>query len=388
MAQHVFPLPTEGTSPSAWFAQASQLPGFEQDESQQSAVIQLDDLYHSLLDFKRVRARPLGKAEILGYFLLPQPDVPRGLYLWGGVGRGKSLLMDVFFAGLPYRRKKRMHFHAFMQDIHLQLNAFKGEVDPLFAVASKISRQTRVLCFDEFHVSDIADAMILGRLLEYLLMRGVVILLTSNYPPQGLYPNGLQRSAFMPAIVLLQDRFDVINLDGGQDHRHRALTKASLYLIPADHGNESLLAQTYSRLSGGVEYSLGMDVGGYRLEAKRRGRDVVWFDFLVLCGDQRSQLDYLHIARLYPNVLLSGVPKLAYQQAAMARRLTWLVDIFYDYRVKLMLTAETGPEDLYTDGEQAGEFLRTASRLHEMQSEEYLALPHGQVASTGGIIET
>jgi len=296
--------------------------------------------------------------------------------------------MDVFFAGLPYRRKKRMHFHAFMQDVHRQLNSLKGEVDPLAAVAARISRQVRVLCFDEFHVSDIADAMILGRLLENLLVRGVVVLLTSNYPPQDLYPDGLQRSSFMPTIALLQDKLDVINLDGGLDHRRRILTKAALYLVPVNHENEAVLAQTFSRLSGGVEMTPAMEIGGYHLEAKRRSHEVVWFDFSVLCGDQRSQLDYLYLARLYPTVLLSGIPVLLVQQAALARRLTWLVDVFYDYRVKLLLTAAAQPEGLYLLGEKSGEFLRTASRLHEMQSEEYLALPHGAIEEIGGIAET
>lgn len=388
MATHVVPLPVEGCSPLGWYTMARTMPGFVFDSAQAAAIARLENLYQALVQFKKIRSRPFGKTEILGHAVLPQPALPRGLYMWGGVGRGKSLLMDVFFAGLPYRRKSRMHFHAFMQSVHRQLAEHKGEADPLAAVAQDIATQTRVLCFDEFHVSDIADAMILGRLFGFLFNRGVVMVLTSNYPPEGLYPNGLQRTSFLPTIVLLQRTLEILNLDGGQDHRQRLLTLAPLYLVPLSADNETQLARIFTDLAAGRELPSVFDVGGYRLQSRQSAPNVVWFDFAVLCGDQRSQVDYLYIARNFETVLISGVPVLGVSQAAEARRLTWLVDVFYDYRVKLILSAAAAPDLLYTEGEQAGEFLRTVSRLQEMQTQEYLALPHEKTAASAGISET
>ncbi|MBS1154935.1 MAG: cell division protein ZapE [Proteobacteria bacterium] len=388
MAKHMVPLPEEGCSPLNWYSMARTMPGFEFDSAQATAIARLENLHQALVKFKKIRGRPFGKTEILGHAVLPQPPLPRGLYLWGGVGRGKSLLMDVFFAGLPYRRKSRMHFHAFMQDVHRQLAEHKGEVDPLAAVAREIASRTRVLCFDEFHVSDIADAMILGRLFGFLFNRGVVMVLTSNYPPEDLYPNGLQRTSFLPTIALLQRTLEVLNLDGGQDHRQRLLTLAPLYLVPLCEENETRLARIFAELAAGREQSRIFDVGGYRLQSRQCAPNVVWFEFAVLCGDQRSQVDYLYIARSFETVLISGIPVLGVSQAAEARRLTWLVDVFYDYRVKLIVSAAAAPALLYTEGEQAAEFLRTVSRLQEMQTQEYLALPHEKTTALVGISET
>lgn len=388
MAQHSLMLPEVGIAPADWYAKVRDQPGFEADPSQYAIIQRLNELHLALIAFKSRRNRPFGKTEILGHALLPQPEIPRGLYLWGGVGRGKSMLMDVFFAGLPYRRKKRIHFHAFMQDVHRQLSKLKGEADPLFSVAQKIALQARVLCFDEFHVSDIADAMILGRLFTHLFNRGVVMVLTSNYPPEGLYPNGLQRSNFLPTIALLLQTLDVLNLDGGRDHRQRLMSLAPLYLVPANVENEARLEKTYFDLAGGEELEPIFEIAGYRLRARKRSTGIAWFDFSVLCGSQRSQVDYLHIARQCETVLISGIPALKPAQAAEARRFTWLVDVFYDYRVKLILTAEVVAQALYLEGEQSGEFLRTVSRLQEMQTEEYLLLPHDNAENTYGIAET
>lgn len=390
MSQHSFPLPHTGVFPADWYAVVRAQPGFEPDTSQEHAIERLDRLSRDLLDFKRSRNRPLGKFEIFGRALLPQPRLPKGLYLWGGVGRGKSLLMDVFFAGLPYRRKRRLHFHDFMREVHLQLGRLKGEPDPLAAVAKRIAVQTRVLCFDEFHVSDIADAMILGRLFSFLFNHGVVMVLTSNYPPEKLYPDGLQRASFVPTIALLQQMLDVINLDGGRDHRQRALTQAPLYLVPDNEENRQRMQCLFAELTAGqaVEDGKALEISGYRLPFRRCAARVVWFDFSVLCGAQRSQVDYLYIARHFETVFLSDMPMLSPTRAAEARRLTWLIDILYDYRVKLITSAAAMPEALYPSGEQAGEFVRTASRLREMQTQEYWDTPYESVRTTDGISET
>lgn len=390
MAQHSFPLPQAGVSPSRWYAATRNLPGFEMDRAQADAIQRLDSLHHALLEFKKIRNRPLGRTELFGHALLPQPPLPKGLYLWGGVGRGKSLLMDVFFAGLPYRRKRRLHFHDFMREVHLQLGKLKGEPDPLAAVARRISIQTRVLCFDEFHVSDIADAMILGRLFSFLFNHGVIMVLTSNYSPENLYPDGLQRTSFLPTIALLQQMLEVINLDGGRDHRQRLLTKAPLYLVPDNKANELRMQDFFVELAGkrGEPVSNVIEISGYRFESCQRASSVIWFDFSVLCGQQRSQVDYLYIARNFETVMISGIPILGTAQAAEARRLTWLIDILYDYRVKLIASAAAVPEALYTHGEQASEFIRTASRLQEMQTQEYWDTPYEKPEEALGISET
>lgn len=390
MAQHVLQLPQEGQSPAYWYEKVRHESGFEPDPAQEEAIRLLEQLYQELLAFKLRRARPFGKVEIFGLNVRTQPVLPRGLYLWGGVGRGKTLLMDIFFAGLPYRRKRREHFHAFMQWVHAELGRLKGEPDPLAAVANHIAVDVRVLCFDEFHISDIADAMILGRLFEHLFQRGVVLLLTSNYAPDDLYPNGLQRHSFLPTIALIKAHIDVLNLDGGRDHRQRLLTLAPLYLMPLDEAQTVRLAATWAELAQGSQLDPILNINGYRLQAQQRAPGMIWFDFAVLCGDQRSQVDYLYLARQCHTLFVSNIPQLGPAQAAEARRLTWLIDVLYDYRVKLIATAAVAPEALYPEGEMAQEFLRTASRLIEMQTMEYLTLAHDAVRweETTTLVET
>lgn len=383
MSQHVIAPPTQGTSPKAWYQSLSASPSFIPDPAQAEAIERLDALYHQLVLFKTKRSRLFGKS------LLPQPDLPRGLYFWGGVGRGKSFLMDAFFAALPYKRKKRLHFHQFMQEVHHELRQLKSETDPLAAVASKIAKAVRVLCFDEFHVSDIADAMILGRLMEHLFKRGVVLVTTSNYPPDGLYPHGLQRNNFLPTIALLNSTLDVFNLDGGNDYRMRTLTQARTYLTPNTAESAAELNNLFSAIATSKDSAPQLKIEGRTIKAKRVAAGVVWFDFFAICGDTRGQADYLQIAHTYHTVIVSDIPKLASNQASEARRFTWLVDVFYDHRVKLIISAEVPVDDLYLDGVQASEFFRTASRLTEMQAEEYLALPHQSIAAQlTGISET
>lgn len=347
--------------------------GFVADAAQREAARCLQRLYTELLEFKVRRHYD----NVLKRWLKP-PHPPRGVYFWGGVGRGKSFLMDCFFNAVPYRRKLRIHFHAFMQRIHAELEACRGEADPMLKVAAKIARETRLLCFDEFHVSDIADAMILGRLLTGLEAHGVVLVMTSNYPPDGLYPNGLHRENFLPAIEMLKRMMEVVKVDAGVDYRLRTLTQVEIYHHPADAAAEARMQQWFELLApdretdvnGGVITLLGREI-----PVRRRNHDVIWFDFEALCGGPRSQNDYLEIARGFSAVLLSRIPRMKPGQSSEARRFTWLVDIFYDYRIKLIATAECEAEALYAAGVHAEEFSRTVSRLVEMRSQDYLMTP-------------
>ncbi len=343
--------------------------GITPDEAQLGAARCLQLLFDELMAFKRARRTRLRK-------LLVHPPIPRGIFLWGGVGRGKSLLMDFFFEALPYKRKRRVHFHAFMREVHESIRGLKDEPDPLVKIAARIERETRFLCFDEFHVSDIADAMILGRLLEQLFARGVVFMMTSNYPPDGLYPNGLQRQNFLPTIALLKRHMDVIKVDSGVDYRLRTLERIETYLVPADAAAEASLAQGFEALAGGGGHDKPIIILGRELPVRRRAAGVIWFNFATLCGGPRSQNDYLDLVHHHHTLLLSGVPRMGPDQSAEARRFTWLVDILYDHKVKLIVSAQSAAEELYVAGPNAQEFPRTVSRLIEMRSREYLHAEH------------
>ncbi|MCL2829242.1 MAG: cell division protein ZapE [Betaproteobacteria bacterium] len=348
--------------------------GFEADAAQWAAVQRLQRLYSELLAFKVARRGALRK-------MLSRAKPPRGLYFWGGVGRGKSFLMDAFYGALPYRRKRRVHFHAFMQEVHVSLDAFKRDAnggDAMERLAGRIATELRLLCFDEFHVSDIADAMILGRLLEMLLARGVVLVMTSNYPPKGLYPGGLQRERFLPAIALIERMLDVIEIDAGVDYRLRALSEVEHFLVPANGENDARMESVFLALSGAVRENADgpVEVLGRPIPVRRRARGVIWFDFAALCEGPRSQNDYLELAREYHTLLLSGIPRLSPAQANAARRFTWLIDILYDHKVQLIASADCAPEEIYVEGVQSQEFFRTVSRLAEMRSHGYLAQTH------------
>lgn len=344
--------------------------GYLADAAQLTAANALQSLYGNLLHFKVDRKSTFKR-------LLSPPKPPKGVYFWGGVGRGKSFLMDCFYESVPYIRKKRIHFHAFMQQIHHDLDKYKGEPDPVLRVAEQISREVRLLCFDEFHVSDIADAMILGRLMDGLFAQGVILVMTSNYPPDRLYPNGLHRESFLPTIALLQKYLDVFEVEAGIDYRLRTLEQVEIYHYPADDAAEKKMTDYFCMVAGEEGKSGGhIDVLGRQIETIRRSNGVIWFDFKTLCGGPRSQNDYLEIARSHHTVLLSHIPKMTAHQSSEARRFTWLVDVFYDHKVKLISTADCAPEALYTEGTQASEFTRTVSRMTEMHSKEYLGLPH------------
>lgn len=362
--------PFENHSPLTWYQAASQLPNFIRDDAQAAAIEHLDRLWTELMMFKRKRNRFLGRS-------LRSPQVPKGLYFYGGVGRGKSFLMDAFFGCLPYRRKRRVHFHAFMAEIHRRLKALKSEANPLKSVAAEIAKETRVLCFDEFHVSDIADAMILGRLLENLLNEGVVLVATSNYAPSELYPQGQNRSSFLPTIALIESSLTVLNVDGGEDYRLRTLRPAEIFFTPANEENEAKLAQLFKEMTGITDLNPGTStIHGRDITHKAESGCAVWFDFRALCFGPRSQSDYLYLAEHYEMVFLSGLEKLSPQEKAEARRLTWLIDVLYDFRVKLCATGAVDVNHIYTEGDFAEEFTRTASRMVEMQSEVYLEQPH------------
>jgi cell division protein ZapE len=339
------------------------------DHAQAAALDRLQTLADDLAAFRAARQSALKR-------LFAPPDVPRGVYLHGGVGRGKSFLMDAFFAAVPVRRKTRVHFHAFMRDVHEALAKVKHEEDPLAVVAAGIARKWRLICFDEFHVSDIADAMILGRLLTALFEAGVVFVMTSNYAPDDLWPNGLQRDRFLPTIALIRQWLDVVEMDAGVDYRLRALTHLATWHVPAGPAADAALARAFEAMRSGEDENPHLTLEGRKLTARRRAGGLVWFDFATLCDGPRSQRDYLELALRFSVVILSGIPRLGPDTADQARRFTWLIDILYDHRVKLLASAEAPAEALYTQGPNAHEFPRTVSRLTEMRTHDYMALPH------------
>jgi cell division protein ZapE len=375
MSQHTFPSPSDGgTSPKAWYQTTSALPGFVYDDAQAAAIDELDALWYQLVDFKSRRNHFLGRS-------LLSPEVPQGLYLWGGVGRGKTFLMDAFYACLPYRRKRRIHFHNFMAEVHHEMKALTGEDDPLIDLADNIAKSTRLLCLDEFHVDDIADAMILGRLVAALFERGVVLITTSNYPPDGLYPHGLQRQNFLPAIELLKRELKVLNIESGNDYRLRAMAREPLFLVAndaeGDVANEARMAALFDRIAGETRRDeQHIKVLGRLISVKRIAHNVVWFDFKELCGGAHSQPDYLEIAHQFPTVFLSHIPQMTAEHAAEARRFTWLIDVLYDNHVRLVASATVSLEDVFADDMSFGEASRTASRLTEMQTLHYLKQLH------------
>ncbi len=302
--------------------------------------------------------------------LLVKPPLPKGVYLWGPVGRGKSFLMDSFYRCVPLVRKRRVHFHHFMREIHRELDQLKGTEDPIAGVAARTARRHRLICFDEFHVSDIADAMILGRYLEQTMERGVEFVMTSNYQPTALYPDGLQRERFLPAIELLSSRLDVIEVDNGTDYRRLKMERLKVYHVGA--GSEGRLEKIFGELKDVEEERQPLDVEGREIPYRKRAGGLVWFDFQALCEGPRSYADYVDLAKRFHTVILGRIPRMSAKTADAARRFTWLVDVFYDDRVKMVLSADAWPGELFTEGENSAEFQRTVSRLHEMQSSEYL----------------
>lgn len=346
--------------------------GYRSDPAQLRAVAALQRCQDEWAAYKARRSNALTK-------LLRHPPIPRGVYMYGGVGRGKSFLMDCFFQAVPLTRKTRLHFHEFMREVHRELQDLKGTVNPLDELGRRISRRYRLICFDEFHVADVTDAMILHRLLEALFKHRVSIVTTSNFHPDELYPNGLHRDRILPAIELLKQHLEVINVDNGTDYRQRTLEHVQLYHCPLGEHADAQMARAFEELAEARDESPVLHIEQREIRARRRAGGVVWFDFQELCGGQRSQNDYLELASQFHTVLLSNVPHMPVRMASQARRFTWLVDVLYDRRVKLIMSAEVPPEQLYTEGPLAHEFPRTVSRLKEMQSREFLSLQRRDV---------
>jgi len=350
--------------------------GYAPDAAQSDAVDRLE-----ALRLRLQTERPLTLMRRLLDKFHPRGTVEhdtRGIYIWGGVGRGKTWLMDLFYASLSIRARRRSHFHHFMLDVHRQLRQFAGHSDPLELVARRMAGSTRVLCLDELFVSDIADAMLLGGLFEALLRHGVLLVITSNLPPQDLYRDGLQRSRFLPAIELLERELEVIAMDGGVDYRLRHLRRQPIYLDSHAADSRAGLQKIFDELATGqADSSTNLKVCGRTLHSVGRRGDVVWFEFAALCEGPRSQEDYVEIAREFRTVIVSDVPSFTTpQQDNAARRFIALLDEFYDQGVKLVLSAAAAPEALYHGDRLQFEFKRAASRLIEMQTEEYLSRPH------------
>jgi len=363
------PLPT---SPLQSYQQDLEQGEISPDKAQHLAVKKLDQLYHRLIKAERDKGIRL---KIIKLFKALPPE--KGIYLWGGVGRGKTYLMDKFFESLPSKRKMRLHFHRFMHQVHQQLTAHKGQQDPLLLIADELADKTQVICFDEFFVSDITDAMILGGLFEQLFKRGVSLVATSNIPPHRLYWNGLQRQRFIPAIKLIEQHCEVFNLDSGIDYRLRTLQKVDIFHTPHDQAAIDNLNLSFDQLADDeMPVNSIIDIENRPVKTVRCAQGVVWFEFAEICETARSQTDYIEISRCFQTVMVSNIPQLASKDDAAARRFISLVDEFYERHVNLMITAAVTLEVLYVGQRLAFEFKRTLSRLQEMQSKEYLALEH------------
>ncbi|MEM6576321.1 MAG: cell division protein ZapE [Pseudomonadota bacterium] len=344
--------------------------GFTEDPAQLEAVKRLDQLYQAL---EVEQDRPGLLSRLLGRTL----EAPKGLYLWGGVGRGKTYLMDTFYECLTIASRRRVHFHRFMEDVHERLGVHAGTANPLIPVADELISQARVLCFDEFFVVDIADAMILGGLLDAMFERGLVLVATSNIEPDGLYRDGLQRAKFLPAIELLKRHTEVLNVDGETDYRLRILSQAKIYHWPLGDEADASLEQALSDLAPGqIHRATTLRINRREVDVVACTEGIVWCTFAELCEDPRSSADYIELSRRFNTVILSGVPALTDGMNDPARRFINLIDELYDRNVNLIVSAAVEPAGIYQGKRLAFEFRRTLSRLTEMQSHEYLAREH------------
>jgi cell division protein ZapE len=364
--------PTPATTVAALYDIECARLGYQRDPVQERVVAHLDDLRTRLL-------APKPKGGLLQGLLGSRKEhqLQKGLYIWGGVGRGKTWLMDLFYQSLPFKDRQRSHFHRFMQSVHDELKKHQDQADPLELIAAKIAKKTRIICFDEFFVSDIADAMLLGTLFSALFARGVTLVATSNVQPDNLYKDGLQRARFLPAIKLLKEHTQVIHVDSKTDYRLRLLEKASTWFDSHDARTQPALLKLFEAMAGehgAVDATLTLN--HRRLHAKRHAGDVIWFTFKELCDGPRGQADYIEIARCYHTVFVSDVPSLGVDTENQARRFISMVDEFYDRAVKLIISADKPVIELYRGAKLTFEFERTQSRLIEMQSQEYLARPH------------
>ncbi|VVN72540.1 cell division protein ZapE [Pseudomonas fluorescens] len=349
-------------------------PEFFHDAAQETAVRHLQRLYDDLV------AASQSKPGLFGKLFGKKEQAPvKGLYFWGGVGRGKTYLVDTFFEALPFKEKVRTHFHRFMKRVHEEMKTLPGEKNPLTIIAKRFSDEARVICFDEFFVSDITDAMILGTLMEELFKNGVTLVATSNIVPDGLYKDGLQRARFLPAIALIKQNTDIVNVDSGVDYRLRHLEQAELFHFPLDAAANESLRKSFQALTPDCTLAVENDVlmiENREIRALRTCEDVAWFDFRELCDGPRSQNDYIELGKIFHAVLISDVVQMTVTTDDIARRFINMVDEFYDRNVKLIISAEVELKDLYTGGRLNFEFQRTLSRLLEMQSHEFLSRAH------------
>ncbi len=340
--------------------------GYQSDPAQLRAVEALENCANTWVIYKKKRTTRFQK-------FIHHPPVPKGVYLHGGVGRGKSFLMDCFFNAVPIVRKTRLHFHEFMREVHRQLHELQGQSDPLDTLAKRIAKRHKLICFDEFHIAEITDALILYRLLDALCKQGVGFVMTSNFIPEGLYPNGMHRSRILPAIDLLNAQLQILNVDNGTDYRSRTLQNMRFYHMPCTPQADAEMAAAFAALAETETMQAAMvQIENRHIAARQKAGGVVWFDFSVLCGKAHSQNDYLEISTQFHTVLLSNVPAMPPRLSSEARRFTWLVDVLYDRQVKLVISAQVAPDALYTEGPMAHEFPRTVSRLNEMQSLTYV----------------
>lgn len=363
------PYAPDARSPEQRYTDALASGAFMPDEEQGAAIHALDEVWQKLNQRFETSKRPFRR--------LRASDAPHGVYMWGGVGRGKTWLMDQFFDAIPFRRKMRMHFHHFMQRVHKELNSLTGQRDPLDTVADRIYADAVVICFDEFFVSNVTDAMILSDLFQKLFDRGITLVATSNIEPDGLYKNGIHRDRFLPTIAMLKEKCCILNVDAGIDYRLRVLKQAHLYLSPLTHDSEIWLAKRFVALTQHETYSEEPILVNERLiETRGHTEDTLWCDFAELCMKPRSPADYIELANTYNTILLGKVSALNDNIADATRRFIYLVDEFYDRRVKLIVTAEQPILELYQGEKLAFEIERTRSRLLEMQSDEYLQDEH------------
>ncbi|CAI1739517.1 TPA: cell division protein ZapE [Serratia fonticola] len=373
----------QAQSPLSRYQQALDAGEYQADAVQRQAVTQLDQIYQALQQLPAPAAANVGKRRnLLSRWLGKSEEATtqrpvQGLYMWGGVGRGKTWLMDLFFHSLPGDRKLRLHFHRFMLRVHEELTELQGQENPLEIVADGFKAQTDVLCFDEFFVSDITDAMLLATLLQALFARGITLVATSNIIPDNLYRNGLQRARFLPAIDLINEYCDVMNVDAGIDYRLRTLTQAHLYLTPLNQQTQDTMDHIFLKLAGHAgEEAPVLQINHRPMPTLRAVEGVLAIDFHTLCEEPRSQLDYIALSRLYHSVMLYNVRIMGPLKENTARRFLALVDEFYERHVKLVIAAEASMFEIYQGEQLKFEFQRCLSRLQEMQSEEYLKLPH------------
>ena len=362
-------------SPAERYAQALASGQFMPDDAQAQAVHELERVWQELIQRY--------KASKKAFRRFRRQTAPQGVYMWGGVGRGKTWLMDQFYDSIPFRRKTRMHFHHFMQHVHRELNKLSGQRNPLDSVADQIYKDAVVICFDEFFVSNVTDAMILSDLFQKLFHRGITLVATSNIAPDGLYKNGIHRDRFIPTIEMVKKHCQVLNVDAGVDYRLRVLKQAQLFKSPLTHDNQNWMAQRFSALSNTQHYSSEPIIINQRIvETIAHTEDVLWCEFSELCFKPRSPADFIEIANIYNTVLVSNVPHLTDFLSEGTRRFIYLVDEFYDRGVKLLLTSEDSIIEIYQGEKLAFEIERTRSRLLEMQSDDYLNAEHRQIQAT------